>query len=41
MRDRPTFSARIDERTVAAALVGFALMGALAFVLMAYFFTPS
>jgi hypothetical protein len=41
MRNRPTFSARIDDHALATALVGFALLGALAFVLITYFFTPS
>ena len=41
MRSRPILSGRIDEHTLAAALVSFALLGVVAFVVLMYFFTPS
>ncbi len=41
MKRQQTLSQRIDEHTVAAALACFALFGALAFVLVCFFFTPS
>jgi hypothetical protein len=40
MKNHPTFSHRIDEHTMAAALASFALFGALAFVLVCFFFAP-
>jgi len=41
MKDPRTLSRHVDGYTVATALVGFALFGALAFVLVGFFFTPS
>jgi|HubBroStandDraft_1064217.scaffolds.fasta_scaffold2520734_1 hypothetical protein len=41
MKNHRTLSRRVDQYTVAASLVGFALFGALAFVLVCFFFTPA
>ncbi len=41
MKHHRTLSRHVDQPTMAAALVAFALFGALGFVLVCFFFTPS
>ena len=41
MKNHRTLSRHVDGQTVAAALVSFALFGALAFVLVCFFFTAA
>ncbi len=40
-KNNRTLRAALDQYTVAASLVGFALFGALAFVLVCFFFAPT
>jgi hypothetical protein len=41
MKHHRTLSRHVDQHTMAAALVAFALFGALGFVLVCFFFAPS
>jgi hypothetical protein len=41
MKYHRTLSRHVDEHTIAASLVSFALFGALAFVLVCFFFTAA